>query len=304
MAEKTKAKSPKGLGRGLGAFFDNVEAVPVKAPEKAVAENSEAENGVLRLKIRDIEPNPDQPRKTFDKDKLEALASSIKEHGLIQPVLVKKTDAGMYTIIAGERRWRAAKLAGLKEIPCILGEYTEKEIMELALIENLQREDLNPIEEAEGYQRLIEAFKLTQEEVAQRIGKSRSAIANSMRLNNLSAELKKMVTSGQLSQGHARALLSLEKEADRIALAEKIIKENLNVRQVENAVNLLNKKANEKPAKKSTDKNIENYFKNLAADLSSRLETKVTIKYGKKRGKIEIEYYNNSDLENILKKIK
>jgi ParB family chromosome partitioning protein len=304
MAEKTKAKSPKGLGRGLGAFFDNVEAVPVKAPAKKEVEKSDAENGVMRLKIRDIEPNPDQPRKTFDKDKLEALASSIKEHGLIQPVLVKKEASGMYTIIAGERRWRAAKLAGLKEIPCILGEYTEKEIMELALIENLQREDLNPIEEAEGYRKLMETFALTQEEVAQRMGKSRSAIANSMRLNNLSPEIKKMVTAGQLSQGHARALLALEKESDRIALAEKIIKENLNVRQAENAVNLLNKKSKDKPAKKSDDKNIENYFKNLAADLSSKLETKVTIKYGKKRGKIEIEYYNNSDLENILKKFK
>ncbi len=304
MAEKTKAKTSKGLGRGLGAFFDNVETVPVKAFAKEESEKSDAENGVLRLKIRDIEPNPKQPRKTFDKDKLEALALSIKEHGLIQPVLVKKENSGMYTIIAGERRWRAAKLAGLKEIPCILGEYTEKEIMELALIENLQREDLNPIEEAEGYQKLMETFALTQEEVAQRIGKSRSAIANSMRLNNLSAEIKKMVTSGQLSQGHARALLALENESDRIALAEKIIKENLNVRQTENAVNLLNKKSKDKPAKKSADKNIENYFKNLAADLSSKLETKVTIKYGKKRGKIEIEYYNNSDLENILKKFK
>ena len=176
--------------------------------------------------------------------------------------------------------------------------------MELALIENLQREDLNPIEEAEGYRKLMETFALTQEEVAQRMGKSRSAIANSMRLNNLSPEIKKMVTAGQLSQGHARALLALEKESDRIALAEKIIKENLNVRQAENAVNLLNKKSKDKPAKKSDDKNIENYFKNLAADLSSKLETKVTIKYGKKRGKIEIEYYNNSDLENILKKFK
>ena len=304
MAEKTKAKTPKGLGRGLGAFFDNVETVPVKASAKAELEKSDAENGVLRLKIRDIEPNPEQPRKTFDRDKLEALASSIKEHGLIQPVLVKKEASGMYTIIAGERRWRAAKLAGLKEIPCILGEYSEKEIMELALIENLQREDLNPIEEAEGYQKLMETFALTQEEVAQRIGKSRSAIANSMRLNNLSAEIKKMVTAGQLSQGHARALLALENESDRIALAEKIIKENLNVRQAENAVKLLNKKSKDKPAKKSGDKNIENYFKNLAADLSSKLETKVTIKYGKKRGKIEIEYYNNADLENILKKFK
>lgn len=304
MAEsKAKKKTQKGLGRGLGAFFDDVEAVPVK-PAAAKAEKSDAESGVLRLKIRDIEPNPDQPRKTFDKDKLETLASSIKEHGLIQPVLVKAEGSGMYTIIAGERRWRAAQLAGLREIPCILGEYTEKEIMELALIENLQREDLNPIEEAEGYQKLMQTFNLTQEEVAVRIGKSRSAIANSIRLNNLSEKIKAMVTKGEISQGHARAVLGLENEADRLAVAEKIVKDSLNVRQTENLVAAMTKSAAAKPAKKSVDKNIEVYFKNLADELSSKLETKVSIKHGKKRGKIEIEYYNNSDLENILKKIK
>ncbi|MBR5155232.1 MAG: ParB/RepB/Spo0J family partition protein [Clostridia bacterium] len=306
MAEaKAKVKTKKGLGRGLGAFFDDVEAVPVVQPVK-VAETSEdaADQGVVRLKIRDIEPNPNQPRKVFNKEKLQALADSIREHGLIQPVLVKKESNGMHLIIAGERRWRAAKLAGLKEVPCILGEYSEKEVMEIALIENLQREDLNPIEEAEGYQKLMETFSLTQEEVAERVGKSRSAVANSMRLTNLSDKLKKMVSNGDLTQGHARALLPLENESDRLALAEKIIKEGLNVRQTENAVSAILKAKGEKPVKKSVDKNIENYFKNLADDLSSRLGTKVSIKYGKKRGKIEIEYYNNSDLENILKKIK
>ena len=307
MAEaKTKTKTKKGLGRGLGAFFDDVPVSPAPAAATKKAEKQETSDGqgVLRLKIRDIEPNPDQPRKVFDKDKLEALAASIREHGLIQPVLVKAETSGMYTIIAGERRWRAAKLAGLTEIPCILGEYSEKEVMELALIENLQREDLNPIEEAEGYQKLMETFALTQEEVAERVGKSRSAVANSMRLNNLSDKIKIMVTKGELTQGHARALLSLEKEADRLALAEKIIKDGLNVRQAENAVSAMQKKSNAKIAKKPTDKNIENYFKNLADELSSKFETKVSIKYGKKRGKIEIEYYSSADLENILKKLK
>ncbi len=302
MAEK-KAKAKKGLGRGIDALFGDVEPISVVQP-KAAEEKTADGQGVLRLKIRDIEPNPDQPRKVFDKEKLQALADSISEHGLIQPVLVKKTDNGMHIIIAGERRWRAAKLAGLTEIPCILGEYSEREVMELALIENLQREDLNPIEEAEGYRRLMEVFALTQEEVAKRVGKSRSAVANSVRLINLSDKLKSMVSSGELSQGHARALLPLEKEADRLALAEKIIKEDLNVRQAENAVSAILKAKGEKPARKPADKNIENYFKNLAEDLSSRLETKVSIKYGKKRGKIEIEYYNTADLENILKKIK
>ncbi len=303
MADK-KAKTQKGLGRGLGAFFDDVGAVPAVVTRK----NDEIEGidgqGVLRLKIRDIEPNPEQPRKVFDKDKLGALADSISEHGLIQPILVKKADNGMHIIIAGERRWRAAKLAGLKEIPCILGEYSEREIMEIALIENLQREDLNPIEEAEGYQKMMETFSLTQEEVAERVGKSRSAVANSVRLINLSDKLKAMVSSGAITQGHARALLPLEKDSDRLALAEKIIKEGLNVRQTENAVSFLLKAKGEKVPKKTADKNIENYFKNLAKDLSSRLETKVSIKYGKKRGKIEIEYYSTTDLENILKKIK
>ncbi len=302
MAEK-KAKAKKGLGRGIDALFGDVEPISVVQPKTAEEKTADGQ-GVLRLKIRDIEPNPDQPRKVFDKEKLQALADSISEHGLIQPVLVKKTDNGMHIIIAGERRWRAAKLAGLTEIPCILGEYSEREIMELALIENLQREDLNPIEEAEGYRRLMEVFALTQEEVAKRVGKSRSAVANSVRLVNLSDKLKAMVSSGELSQGHARALLPLEKEADRLALAEKIIKEDLNVRQVENAVSAILKAKGEKPVRKPADKNIENYFKNLAEDLSSRLETKVSIKYGKKRGKIEIEYYNTADLENILKKIK
>jgi ParB family chromosome partitioning protein len=301
MAEKNaKLKEKKGLGKGLAAFFQDVEldSVPPKTENSA---EKEEKNGVLLLKIRDIEPNPEQPRKTFDKEKLEDLASSIKEHGLIQPVLVKPADNGMYIIIAGERRWRASKLAGLKEIPCIIGEYSEKEVMELALIENLQREDLNPIEESEGYQKLMDAFSLTQEEVAERVGKSRSAIANSLRLSGLSKEIKKMVAEGVISQGHARCLLALEKEADKISVAERIKKEGLSVRQTENLVSMMQKHKKSKP--KTVDKNVEAYFKKLADELSFKLETKVSIKHGKKRGKIEIEYYNNSDLENILNKI-
>ncbi len=307
MAEtKAKAKTKKGLGRGLGAFFDDVEAVPTVKTEikNETVEKTADGQGVLRLKIRDIEPNPEQPRKVFDQEKLQALADSISEHGLIQPVLVKKADNGMHIIIAGERRWRAAKLAGLKEIPCILGEYSDKEVMELALIENLQREDLNPIEESEGYQKLMDTFNLTQDEVAKRVGKSRSAVANSLRLNNLSKEIKKLVSDGKLTQGHARAILPLETDADRMAMAERVIKEDMNVRQVENAVSALLNSKGKKPEKKTVDKNIENYFKNLENDLSSKLNTKVSIKYGKKRGKIEIEYYNSEDLENILKKFK
>lgn len=303
MAEtSTKSKAKKGLGRGLGAFFDDV---PVASPvdvEKAQLQ-VEGQSGVTHLKIRDIEPNPDQPRKTFDKAALEALASSIKEHGVIQPILVKPEKGGIYIIIAGERRWRAAKLAGLKEIPCLIGEYTEKEIMEVALIENLQREDLNPIEESEGYKKLMDTFALTQEEVSQRVGKSRSAVANALRLNQLSDTIKKMVVDGKISAGHARAILSLEKESDRLILAEKIEKDGLSVRQAEAAAAVIAQNRGTKKSK-TVDKNLEAYFKNLADTLSRKLETKVSIKHGKKRGKIEIEYYSNDDLENILRKLK
>lgn len=298
-----EAKQKKGLGKGLSALFDDALITPSAEVSKKTELGEEGGNGVLKLKIRDIEPNPDQPRKTFDKEKLESLAESIKEHGLIQPVLVKKASNGMYIIIAGERRWRASKLAGLSEIPCIIGDYSEKEVMELALIENLQREDLDPIEESDGYQKLMDTFSLTQEQVAERVGKSRSAVANSLRLGGLPLDVKKMVKNGEITQGHARALLALEKTADIIAVAEQIVHDGLNVRQVEKLVSELKKNPKTKPTKK-TDKNVEAYIKNLAADLTSRLGAKVSIKHGEKKGKIEIEYYGSTDLENILKKIK
>lgn len=300
MAEsKAKAKAKKGLGRGLGAFFDDVETEP--AILKSV--KTDKSGGVMTVKIRDIEPNPEQPRREFDKEKLEALAQSIKEHGLIQPILVKKQENGMYTIIAGERRWRASKLAGLSEVPCIEGDYTEQQVMEIALVENLQREDLNPIEESEGYQKLIDAFGLKQEEVAARVGKSRSAVANSLRLNNLCVDVKKMVIDKTLSQGHARALLAVEKSEDQLMLAKKIIESGMNVRQTEKLVNMFLQKKPQKPKTKK-DENMESYFRNLENSLSKSLGTKVSIKNGKNKGKIEIEYYNNDDLENILAKIR
>ncbi len=295
MAEKKK--SPKAsMGRGLDAIFDS--DVSFAEPKK-----EKGSEGVRTLKLRDIEPNPDQPRKHFEKEKLEALAESIKAHGLIQPIVVKPRKDGMYTIVAGERRWRAAKLAGLSEVPCVEGDYTEKQVMELALVENLQREDLNPIEEAEGYRKLMDAFGLTQEEVSERVGKSRSAVANALRLNGLSDSIKRMVIGGMLSQGHARALLSVPKESDRLELAKKVVDEELNVRQTEKLAALLSgerKKATPPP----TDRNAEKYFKDLAGDLSARLGAKVTIKNGKNKGKIEIEYFSSAELEGILEKIK
>lgn len=300
---KTKPKAKKGLGRGLGAFFDDIPIATEVSKAVGTVENQAAEAGVMHLKLRDVEPNPDQPRKDFDRDKLEALAASIKEHGVIQPILVKPQSNGIYVIIAGERRWRAAKLAGLKEIPCITGEFSDKQVMEIALIENLQREDLNPIEEAEGYKKLMSTFALTQEEVAERVGKSRSAVANSLRLVQLSKALQKMVSEGQLTSGHARALLSLDDEHQRTRLAERIVKDGLSVRQAEAAAAALQKSRAPKKAK-VFDQNTELYFKSLAESLSHKLETKVSIKHGKKRGKIEIEYYSNQDLENILQKLK
>lgn len=296
-----KPKAKKGLGKGLGAFFENA-VINEETAEESFESASQSNGGVMKIKLRDIEPNPTQPRRNFDKEKLGELAASIKEHGLIQPILVKKTENGMYIIIAGERRWRAAKLAGLTEVPCIEGEYTEREVMELALIENLQREDLNPIEEAEGYRRLMDSFSLKQEEVAERVGKSRSAVANSLRLNNLCDDIKKMVIDGALSQGHARALLPVVKVSDQILLAEKIISEKLNVRQTEKLVNAFLKDKPEKP-QPIVDENMQSYFHDLENRLSNRFGTRVQIKTGKSKGKIEIEYYSTDDLEHILDKL-
>ncbi len=302
MAENKKS-AKKAMGRGLGAFFDDIQENPVAEKTEKPKVQSEEKGGVKTLKLRDIEPNPDQPRKLFEKDKLEALAESIKEHGLIQPIVVKPGENGMYIIVAGERRWRASKLAGLSEVPCVEGDYTEKQVMELALVENLQREDLNPIEEAEGYRKLMDTFGLTQEEVSTRVGRSRSAVANSLRLNGLSDEIKKLVIVGELSQGHARTLLSLDKESDRLAVAQKIISDGLNVRQVEKIVAAMTKES-PKPAPAKTDKNIEKYFKDLENQISGKLGARVTIKNGKNKGKIEIEYFSNAELEGILEKIK
>ena len=297
--EEKKKPTKKAMGRGLGAFFDDIEEnIVSEEPPK-----NQEKSGVKTLKIRDIEPNPEQPRKYFEKEKLEALAGSIKEHGLIQPIVVKPQSNGMYRIVAGERRWRAAKLAGLTEVPCVEGEYTEKQVMELALVENLQREDLNPIEEAEGYRKLMDTFGLTQEDVAERVGRSRSAVANALRLNGLSAKIKNMVIAGDLTQGHARALLAIEKESDRVALAEKIVAEGLNVRQVEKLVAKVNTEKAIPPIA-APDKNLEKHFKDLARDISGRLGAKVTIKNGKNKGKIEIEYFSNAELEGIIEKLK
>lgn len=280
----------KGLGKGMDAVFG--EFLPNKLEENQKAE--------AELKITEVEPNKKQPRREFDKEKLESLADSIKEHGIIQPLVVVKNTAGTYTIVAGERRWRAAKLAGLKKVPAVIKEYTPEEIAQIALIENLQREDLNPIEEALGYQSLIDEYHMTQENISKNIGKSRSAVANALRLLSLDDETKSLLKQGLITSGHARALLSLSDKKKRKVLSDRIISENLNVRQAENLAKYMQKAS---PVRRSSG--VEDIELQAFADkLSSGFGTKVKISQRAKGGKIEIEYYNNSDFDRIIKLFK
>ena len=301
------SKSKKGLGRGLGALFDDSKSEKSSEGFDFLSDLSDTEiadsDSIKMIKVRDIEPNKNQPRKTFDKEKLEILSSSIATHGIVQPILVKPNINGTYMIVAGERRWRAAKLAKIKEVPCVIRQLDEPAVMEIALIENLQREDLNLFEDAEGYRRLMETCELTQEEVAEKVGRSRSAVANSLRLNNLSERVKQMVIDGKLSQGHARALLSITDDNEQFELAKFIIEKGLNVRQVEKLVSDTseNKK---KPKTKQVTGMMKKYFSEVENDLGSRLGTKVKISEGANKGKIEIEYYSKDDLERILFELK
>lgn len=275
----------KGLGKGLGTLFED---------DNEIVDDS----GIKELKISQIEPNKNQPRKKFDKEKLVALSESIKENGLIQPIIVTKADNDRYIIVAGERRWRAAKLAGLSTVPSIVKEYTDKTVAEVALIENLQREDLNPIEEALGYKELSEKYFLTQEEISKIVGKSRSAIANAMRLLSLEEEIRDKIISGEISEGHARAVLSLDGIDLRNFLVSQIIESGLNVRQAEVLAKQLQKGIKEKKKKAPNVYDIE--LERIQNRLSSNLGTKVTISHNDRKGKIEIEYYGNDDLERLL----
>lgn len=280
-------KKSGGLGRGIGALIP-------KTPEADVPENT-----VTLLKISQIEPNPNQPRKNFDSEKLRQLSESILKHGVIQPIAVKKGNNGFYTIIAGERRWRAARMAHLSEIPVVVKNVDELAVTELALIENLQREDLNPIEEAQGYRRLLDDFDLTQEEISEKIGKSRSAIANAMRLLNLSPSVLKLVEQLEISSGHARALLALEDNALQEKIAYEIIEKDLSVRQVEKYVKIL--LSADKEHAVHEPKTLNAAKEALEENLSSRLGTKVKILQKKnKKGKIEIEFYDNDSLQKIV----
>jgi ParB family transcriptional regulator, chromosome partitioning protein len=277
-------KRAGGLGRGLEAIFQS---------------NPKADEPVNTVAIADLRPNPYQPRRVFDEDKLEELAASIKEHGVIQPLIVRAAVRG-YEIVAGERRWRASKLAGLDQVPIVVRNFTDLQMSEIALIENLQREDLNPIEIAEAYVGLMEKFNMTQEVLAKKVGQSRSHVANTLRLLNLPSEIREHVSRGTLSMGHARALLGLTDKKMQIQLAEKAIDEEMSVRQVEHLVNRLQQVQNAVPRETKKPAKDNPILKQYEEEFRFRLGTGVKILAGKKRGKIEIEYFSNDDLERIL----
>ena len=286
----------RGLGKGLDAIIPsgNVNT----APSKTSTDQANDKGPETIVKITQVEPNREQPRKNFDEDALQELADSIKQFGLLQPILVQDRKT-YYEIIAGERRWRAAKLAGLKEVPVIIRDYTEQEIVEISLIENIQREDLNPIEEAQAYKRLLTEFNLKQDEVAERVSKSRTAVTNSMRLLKLCDEVQQMIIDDMLSTGHARALITIEDPEQQYTIAQKIFDEKLSVRDVEKLVKNLNKP---EKSKKETleDKSLEIIYQDLAEKLKQALGTKVEISSkGNGTGKIEIEFYNHDDLDRI-----
>lgn len=314
------AKKARGLGRGLDALFGdievNIEPAETAAESAAAEKNAESgrgkkvsprqdtadeniENGIFYIDINDIKPNSNQPRKVFDEDKLDDLAASIKEHGLIQPVVLRNIKNG-YEIVAGERRWRAARKVGIKQIPCIIKELTDEENMLLAIIENMQREDLNPIEEAEGINQMIETYGLTQEQVSKSVGKSRPYITNCLRLLKLPESVRNYVADGSLSAGHARAIVSAGNEEKQIMLAEKTVKEGLSVRQIEK---LAQEKKTEKRGKARTkQKNAD--VKRVEEDLKELLGTKVTLSQKGRKGKIEIEYYSKEELERLIELLK
>lgn len=305
MAAKTRAK---GLGKGLDALFGDAEVAPVEkkpTPKKKqtsgktsgkTAESPSDESGVLYVNINDIKPNASQPRKNFDEEKLEELAASIERHGLIQPIVLRRLGKG-YEIVAGERRWRAARIAGLKDVPCIVKELTEEENMLLAIIENMQREDLNPIEEAEGLKQMIDTYGLTQEQVSYSVGKSRPYITNSLRLLKLPGKVQDLTAEGKITTGHARALASIKSQQRQIDLAVRAAKDGMSVRQIEDLAREEKNPSGKKPVKRKIKSADE---KRVEEDLKNALGTKVSLNRKGKGGKIEIEFYSPDDLERLI----
>lgn len=276
--------SNKGLGKGLGALLGDFSEEPLE------------QSAYRELPIYKVEPNPDQPRREFDEEELQTLADSITVHGVIQPLTVREMPNGYYQIIAGERRWRAARIAGLTDVPVVVIEADDKKAMELALIENLQRQDLNPVEEAMGYQSLIEEYGLTQEETAERVGKSRPAVANTLRLLSLTPEVLEKLKLGQLTAGHARAILTLKSEKKQLEAAQKIIALALSVRQAET---LCKNMLKEKPQQKEITFAVD-YVAECEKSLSKHLGRGVKIVNGKRKGRFELEFYGEEDLQTLL----
>lgn len=277
--------SQKGLGKGLGALLGDFTDEPAE------------ESAYKMLPLHRVEPNPDQPRQDFDEEELEALAESIRVHGILQPLTVRETGGGYYQIIAGERRWRGARMANLTEVPAIVVEADDKKAMELALIENLQRQDLNCVEEALGYQTLIEEYGLTQEEASSRVGKSRPAVANALRLLTLEDRIQEMLRSGQLTAGHAKAILMLKSPKKQVEAAQKIANLGLSVRQAE----LLCKNMSKEPVPKQEEPILKvDYVKECEKSLSKHLGRGVKIVNGKRKGRFELEFYGEEDLQVLL----
>ena len=277
--------SNKGLGRGLGALLGDFSEEPLE------------KSAYQLLPIYKVEPNPDQPRQDFDEEELQALADSIEIHGVIQPLTVRELASGYYQIIAGERRWRAARMANLSEIPAVIIEADDRKVKELALIENLQRQDLNPVEEALGYQSLIDEYGLTQEEAAKRVGKSRPAVANALRLLGLGGEILELLRQGKLSAGHARAILSLKSEKKQLEAAKKIIALGMSVRAAET---LCKNMAKEPAPQKEQAVFAVDYVAECEKQLSKQLGRGVKIVNGKRKGRFELEFYGQEDLQNLL----
>ena len=282
-------KKRGGLGKGLDAIF---------------AENdTEKQNASIALPLREIEPNRGQPRKQFDEGALAELADSIAQHGVLQPLLVRPLMSGGYQVVAGERRWRAARMAGLTEVPAVVRELTDQEVMQLALIENLQREDLTSLEEAQGYQTLLETYGLTQEEIAHIVGKSRPAVANALRLLNLPEQVQDLLSQGKLSAGHARTLLSLQSSEDMLQMAELVVKHGISVRELEKMVKKFLSQESE-TAKETPKKPKTRYFEEVELALNTHLGRKVKVEGGKTKGVLQIEFYGEEDLANLVNSLR
>lgn len=295
----------KGLGKGLDSLItDKVNTKPAAAKSAEKPKSGHAADAIM-MDIKKIEPNRDQPRKKFDEDALIELADSMKQFGVLQPLLVQERD-DYYEIIAGERRWRAAKIAGIKELPVLIKKLTDQQIMEISLIENIQREDLNPIEEAMAFKRLLTEFHLKQDEVAERVSKSRTAVTNAMRLLKLNEKVQQMVIDEMLTTGHARALLGIEDQEQQYAIAQKIFDEKLSVRDTEKLVkSLQGEKKKKKEEKQKLDPKMEAVYHDLEEQMKTILGTKVSINHkDAKKGKLEIEYYSQDELDRIIDMIR